>query len=276
MADVITANGLHMPRLGLGTWGMKGAQCQAAVEAGLEMGYRHLDTAQMYGNEDAVGAGMAASPVPRAEIHLTTKVWNDSLRPDQMRRAFESSLRALQTEYVDLYLIHWPSPHMDLRAAMDALTALLRDGRARKIGVANFNVDLVRRAIVECGAPIAAEQFEFHAMLRQPKLLEFLRGRGIPAIAYSPLAKGRLVQDETLIRIARKHQATPSQVALRWLLDQPEVAVIPKSSRKEGLRENMGALELRLDDEDRAAIEALPKDRRCVNPGFAPAWDIAE
>ncbi len=269
----ITANGLSMPRLGLGTYGMQGRVCQAAVEAGLAMGYRHIDTGEMYTNEDAIGAALAASAVKRDEIHITTKVWTDHLTPERMRAAMDASLRALRIDEVDLYLIHWPSPQMDLRAALAGLAALQRDGRARRIGVANFSAALLRRAVEEFGAAIAAEQFEFHAMLRQPPLLAYLRERGIPVIAYSPLAKGLLTQDATLRRIAARHGATPAQVALRWLLDQPDVAVIPKSSRAAGLRENLGALELRLDEADRAAIEALPKDRRRVSPGFAPAWD---
>lgn len=272
MSDRITANGLAMPRLGFGTWGMKGEICQHAVETGLELGYRHIDTAQMYGNEEDVGAALAATAVPRADIHVTTKVWNDDLTPDGIRRAFDDSLRKLRTEYVDLYLIHWPSPSMNLRAAMDGLMALRRDGRARRVGVANFNVDLVRQAL-DAGAEIAAEQFEYHVMLRQPALLAFLRERNIPIIAYSPLAKGRLVNDETLQGIARKHGCTAAQVALSWLLEQPDVVVIPKSSRREGLKENMEAARVRLDAADRAAIDTLPKDRRCVSPGFAPAWD---
>ncbi|HJS83892.1 MAG TPA: aldo/keto reductase [Acetobacteraceae bacterium] len=271
--ETITANGLRMPRLGLGTWGMAGQACATAVATALGLGYRHIDTAQMYGNEDAVGAGMAASGVPRAEIHLTTKVWNDHLEPARMRAAIEASLRALRTGYVDLYFTHWPSPSMDLGAALETLAALQREGMARRIGVANFPVALMRRSVEEYGAEIAAEQFEYHAMLRQPPLLAYLRGHGIPIIAYSPLAKGQLVRNETLVRIARKHNATAAQVALRWLLDEPDVAVIPKSSREAGLRENLGALALRLDAEDRAAIEALPKDRRCVSPGFVGAWD---
>ncbi|HET6182260.1 MAG TPA: aldo/keto reductase [Acetobacteraceae bacterium] len=273
MSDRITANGLSMPRLGLGTWGMKGKVCQRSVETGLELGYRHIDTAQMYGNEEDVGAALAATKVPRGDIHLTTKVWNDDLTPSGIRRAFEDSLCKLRTDYVDLYLIHWPSPAMDLRAAMEGMMAVRRDGRARRVGVANFSAAMVRACLDECGAEIAAEQFEYHAMLRQPALLEFLRGRGIPIIAYSPLAKGRLTGDPTLQAIGRKHGATAAQVALAWLLEQPDVTVIPKSSRREGLEENMGALGLRLDDEDRAAIEKLPKDRRCVSPGFAPQWD---
>ena len=269
--ETITANGLRMPRLGLGTWGMTGQTCATAVATALGMGYRHIDTAQMYGNEDAVGAGIRDSGVPRADIHLTTKVWNDHLEPPRMRAAMEASLRALRTEYVDLYLIHWPSPNMDLKAALDTLAVLQREGKARRVGVANFNVALMRRAVEEFGAAIAAEQFEYHVMLRQPALLAYLRGRGIPIIAYSPLAKGQLVKNESLGRIARKHGATAPQVALRWLLDQPDVAVIPKSSREAGLRENLAALDLRLDEEDRTAIEALPKDRRCVN--LLSDWD---
>lgn len=270
---MITANGLRMPRLGLGTYGMQGQICQAAVEAGLAMGYRHLDTAQMYANESEVGAGLAASGVKRGDIHLTTKAWGDHLQPARMRAAMDESLRKLGTDYVDLYMIHWPSPDMDLKAALDTLVALQREGKARRIGLANFNLALMRRSVEELGAPIAAEQFEYHATLRQPALLAWLRAHGIPIIAYSPLAKGQLVKDETMGRIARKHGATPAQIALRWLLDQPDVAIIPKSSREAGLRENMGALDVRLDDSDRAAVEALPKDRRRVSPGFAPAWD---
>lgn len=273
MSDRITANGLSMPRLGLGTWRMKGPACQEAVEAGLAMGYRHLDTAQMYDNEEDVGAALAATKVPRSEIHLTTKVWNDDLTPPGIRRAFDDSLRKLRTDYVDLYMIHWPSPRMDMRAAMEGLMATKRDGHARRIGVANFSSAMIGEAIDGCGAEIAAAQFEFHVTLRQPALLAFLHERGIPAIAYSPLAKGALTADPALEAIGKKHGATASQVAIAWLLRQPGVATIPKSSHPARLRENMDAAKLRLDDTDRAAIEAMPKDRRCVNPGFAPKWD---
>jgi 2,5-diketo-D-gluconate reductase B len=296
--DRITANGLNIPRLGLGTWKLTGAKCQALVEAALAMGCRHIDTAQMYANEEVIGAALAASAVPRAEIHITTKVWIDDPRPGSIRRAIDASLRKLRTDYVDLYMIHWPppardtrlvflrrvvgrltsqwpAPRMDLRTALEGLMALRTDGRARRIGVCNFNTTLMRVSIECYGTDIAAVQFEYHLMLRQPKLLKYLRGRGIPVIAHSPIAKGRLVQDETVRRIARKHRCTAAQVALRWLLDQPDVAVIPGPSRFEELKENVAALDTRLDEEDRHLLEELPKDRRYVDPWFSPEWDAS-
>ncbi len=271
--DVITANGLRMPRLGFGTWRLSGRECQRAVESALELGYRHIDTGQMYGNETEVGAAIAASGVKREELHVTTKVWNDSLAADRLRAAMASSLDKLGLAYVDLYLIHWPSPDMDLPAALETMMALQQEGKTRKIGVANFNVALLRQAVEEIRAPIAAVQFEYHVTLRQPPLLEYLRGQGIPIIAYSPLAKGQLTDHPELRRIADKHEATPSQVALAWLWAQPDVALIPKSTRRERQKENMEATGLRLDAEDMRALDALPKDRRVVNPGFAGAWD---
>ncbi len=271
--QTITANGLNMPKLGLGTWRLEGRQCQAAVESALALGYRHLDTAQMYANEAAVGAGIAASGGKRADIHLTTKVWPDHLEPSRLRAAMQASLEALRTDYLDLYLIHWPSPRMDLPASLETMMALQQEGKTRHMGVANFTVALLRRAIEEVRAPIAANQFEYHALLRQPPLLAYMRERGLPAIAYSPLAKGELVDHPALVRIARKHNATPAQIGLAWLLGQQDVAAIPKSSRRERQEENLRALDLHLDAEDLAAIEALPKNRRRVDAGAGSAWD---
>ncbi len=270
---IITANGLHMPQLGLGTWRMSGRECQQAVESALGLGYRHIDTGQMYANEAEVGAGIAASGLSRADLHLTTKVWNENLAPDRLRAAIEASLEKLRMDYVDLYLIHWPSPHMNLPAALETMMALQQEGKARKIGVANFNVALLRQAIEQVGAPIAAVQFEYHVTLRQPALLDYVRSRGLPIMAYSPLAKGRLPDHPVLAKIAGKYGATPPQIALAWLLRQPDVVPIPKSVRRERQQENLRALDISLDGDDVAALEALPKDQRCVNPGFAPAWD---
>ena len=272
--DMITAHGLLMPRLGFGTWRLSGAECERAVESALGLGYRHIDTGQMYGNEAEVGAAISASGLKRDDLHVTTKVWNDSLSPDRLRAAMAASLDKLNLPYVDLYLIHWPSPDMNLPAALETMMQLQQEGKAKKIGVANFNIALLRQAIEQVKAPVAAVQFEYHVTLRQPPLLGYLRQHGIPMIAYSPLAKGQLTNHPELRRIADKHGATPSQVALAWLWSQPDVAPIPKSARRERQKENMEAARLKLDQVDIAALNALPKDQRCVSPGFAPAWDM--
>lgn len=269
----INAHGMHMPKLGLGTWQMRGRECTRAVLGALDLGYRHIDTAQMYGNEDAVGAALAASRVPREEIHLTTKVWVDNLAPAAMRRSMQESLRLLRTGYVDLYLIHWPTPDMDLEAALGALARLREDGLALAIGVSNFPVALLKRTVEEIGVPIACNQVEYHVLLDQTKLLSYARARGIVVTAYCPLAQGRLTEHAKLEVIARKHGCTTAQVALAWLLEQDGVAAIPKAARADSQVANLAALDIVLEEADRALIAALPKDQRCVSPEFAPAWD---
>src|ERR1700741_4066310 len=271
--DTIQTQGLPIPRLGLGTFRMQGDVCRAAVESALSMGYRHIDTAEMYGNEEAIGAAIAASRVPRAELHVTTKVWNENLAPDAIRRAFDASLKKLRLDHVDLYLVHWPSRSMKLPAVLETLMKLKQEGRTRAIGVANFTTALLKVAVEEVRAPIACNQVEYHVMLDQSKLRKYLAAHKIPLVAYCPLAQGRVASDETLAKIGRKHNASAAQVALKWLLDQPGVAALPKDSRRESQKANLDALKVTLDDEDRKQIAALPKDRRCVNPAFAPAWD---
>ena len=271
--ELITAQGLRMPKLGLGTWRMAGAECQVAVERALALGYRHLDTAEMYGNEEAVGAGLAASAVPRSEVHVTTKVWHEHLAPHALRDALRRSLDRLATPYVDLHLIHWPAPGMDLPAALDAMMALKAEGLIRALGVSNFTVALLRQAVEEVGAPVACNQVEYHVLLDQSAVLDYARAHDMAVTAYSPLAQGRLADYPTLAAVARKHGATPAQVALAWLLQQPGVAAIPKAQRAESQRANLETLSLRLDDEDRAAIALLPKDERFVSPSWAPRWD---
>jgi 2,5-diketo-D-gluconate reductase B len=271
--EPLHTQGINLPKLGLGTFGMQGDACRAAVESGLALGYRHLDTAEMYGNEEAVGAAIAASGVARKELHVTTKVWNENLAPDALRRAFDTSLKKLRLDHVDLYLVHWPAPNMNLPRIFETLMRLKEEGRTRAIGVANFNIALVKAVVEEIGAPIACNQVEYHVMLDQTRLRQFLTAKSIPLIAYSPLAKGLAASDAALAAIGRKHNASAAQVALKWLLDQDGVAAIPKASRAESQQANLDALKLNLDDADRNAIAALPKDKRCVNPGFAPAWD---
>jgi len=269
----LETQGISLPRLGLGTFRMQGDTCRTAVESALGLGYRHLDTAEMYGNEEPIGAAIASAGVARKDLHVTTKVWNENLAPDAIRRAFDASLKKLRLDQVDLYLVHWPAPKMNLPAMFETLMKLKEEGRTRAIGVANFNVALLKTVVEDIGAPIACNQVEYHVMLDQTRLRQFLTAKSIPLVAYCPLAQGKVASDPALAAIGRKHNATAAQVALKWLLDQDGVAAIPKASRNESQQANLDALKLNLDDDDRKAIAALPKDRRCVNPGFAPAWD---
>jgi 2,5-diketo-D-gluconate reductase B len=269
----LQTQGISLPRLGLGTFRMQGDACRAAVESALALGYRHIDTAEMYGNEDAIGAALAAARVPRKDLHVTTKVWNENLAPDAIRRAFDGSLKKLRLDQVDLYLVHWPAKNMNLPAIFETLLKLKQEGRTRAIGVANFNLALLKTVVEEIRAPIACNQIEYHVMLDQTKVAKYLASKSIPLVAYCPLAQGRAASDPALMAIGRKHDAGAAQVALKWLLDQDGVAAIPKASRPESQKANLDALKITLDDADRKAIAALPKDQRCVNPGFAPAWD---
>ncbi len=268
----LAADSGRMPKLGLGTWPMKGAECQGAVEAAIALGYRHIDTAEMYGNEEEVGAGIAASGQPRDSLFVTTKVWWDHLTPDGIRAACEASLAKLKLDHVDLYHIHWPSPDIDLDAALGAMARLKEEGRAKAIGVCNFPAGLLRKALAT-GAPIACVQVEHHIYLTQERLLAVTREAGIPLTSYSPTAKAAGESDPVMQGIARKHGCTPTQAALAWLLEMEGVSAIPKAATAKNQRANLEAVSVHLDDEDRRAIAALPKDKRIVNPGFHPDWN---
>ena len=269
----LQTQGISLPRLGLGTFRMQGDVCRTAVESALQLGYRHIDTAEMYGNEEAIGAAIAGSGIARKDLRVTTKVWHENPAPDAIRRAFDASLKKLRLDHVDLYLVHWPSRKMNLPEIFETLLKLRQDGRTRAIGVANFNLALLKTVVEEIQAPIACNQIEYHVMLDQTPVRRYLASKSIPLVAYCPLAQGKVASDPTLLTIGRKHGASAAQVALKWLLDQDGVAAIPKASRPESQQANLDALHIGLDDEDLKAIAALPKDKRCVNPGFAPAWD---
>ena len=269
----LQTQGISLPKLGLGTFRMQGDVCRAAVESALALGYRHLDTAEMYANEEAIGAAIAASTVARKDLHVTTKVWNENLAPDAIRKAFDTSLKKLRLDHIDLYLVHWPARNMNLPVIFETLMKLKEEGRTRAIGVANFNTALLKIIVEEIKAPIACDQVEYHVMLDQTPLRKYLMAKSIPLVAYCPLVQGRVASDAALVKIGKKHNASATQIALKWLLDQDGVAAIPKASRTESQQSNLDALKVTLDDDDRKVIAALPKDRRCVNPGFAPAWD---
>src|ERR1700709_2224551 len=195
MENIIT-QGISLPKLGLGTFRMQGDACRAGVEGGLRLGYRHLDTAEMYANEEAIGAAVAASKVARKDLHVTTKVWNENLAPDEIRRAFDASLKKLRLDHVDLYLVHWPARNMNLPAIFETLMKLKEEGLTRAIGVANFNIALLKTVVDEIKAPIACNQVEYHVMLDQTPLRQFLNAKSIPLVAYCPLAQGRAACDQ--------------------------------------------------------------------------------
>jgi len=263
--------GTTVPKLGFGTWQIDGPECQEAVEDALAIGYRHIDTARAYGNEPEVGRGLAAAGLPRRELFLTTKIWREEYAPDDLRRATEDSLRNLQVDCVDLLLLHWPNPDFPLKETLGALVGLRDDGLIKHLGVSNFPAGPLREALSL--APIFADQVEYHPFLGQEELLELAVEKDFMVTAYSPLARGKVPEDPTLKEIADAHGKTAGQVALRWLLDQPQVCAIPKASSHERRVENFEVFDFRLEDEERARIDALPKDHREIDPGFAPDWD---
>ena len=263
--------GSTVPKLGFGTWEILGRDCEEAVSDALEIGYRHLDTAQAYDNEAEVGKALAASDIPRAELWLTTKLWRSEFAPDKVRASTEGSLERLQVNCVDLLLLHWPNDEVPLEETLDALAQLRDEGLIRHFGVSNFPAYMLRDALKI--APIFADQVEFHPFLGQDDLLALAVEKDFMVTAYSPLARGKVPGDETLAGIGARHGKTAGQVALRWLLDKPNVATIPKASSHERRLENFEVFDFELSDDDRAQIDALPKDGRILDPGFAPAWE---
>jgi 2,5-diketo-D-gluconate reductase B len=260
-----------IPKLGFGTWRLVGRECSEGVADALAAGYRHVDTAAAYGNEEEVGSGMRASGIDRGDVWLTTKVWPDDLEPERVRASLERSLEALGADYVDLYMIHWPNPRVPLAATLRAMTALRDEGRTREIGVSNFTTGQFREALDL--APVLVNQVEYHPYLDQSALLEVCRERDAELTAYRPLMKGEALDDPVIVEIAEAHGATPAQVTLAWLIGQERVSAVPKASSPERRRENLAALELELTAEERRRIDELPKDRRAVETRWSPDWD---
>jgi 2,5-diketo-D-gluconate reductase B len=257
-----------IPAFGLGTFRLQGQVVIDSVRNGLELGYRAIDTAQIYGNEAEVGAAIAASGVRREDLFVTTKIWVDNYAPDKLAASLEDSLRKLRTDYVDLTLIHWPAP--DNGVSVDAFMTALADAKAkgltREIGVSNFNIALTKEAIAAVGSDaIATNQIELSPYLQNRKLVEFLQSEGIHVTSYMTLAYGKVLGDPVLDAIARRHRATPAQVALAWAL-QLGYSVIPSSTKREHLASNLLAQTLRLTDEDLAQIATLERNGREVDP----------
>jgi len=267
----VEVQGTPVPQLGFGTWLITGPEAAEAVRDALAIGYRQIDTARAYENEREVGRGIADSGVARDEIFLTTKVPFDEAAADQVERAAEESLERLGVDRLDLILLHWPNGHVPLEETLGALNRLREDGRTRLIGVSNFPAGLLRQALEL--APIFCNQVEYHPFLDQERLLDLARERDVLVTAYSPLAHGRVPGDETLTGIGRAHGKTAGQVALRWLLDQDHVSPIPKASSHERRVENFDVFDCERTAEERAEIDALPKDVRTADPPWAPDWN---
>jgi diketogulonate reductase-like aldo/keto reductase len=271
----LSAHGAAIPALGFGTSPMTGAIVADTILAALKSGYRHIDTARKYGSERAVGEAMRASGLPRADIFLTTKVSHENLRADDFARSVDESLKALQVDTVDLLMVHWPNPEIPLAETMPALAKAKRDGLARHVGVANFNIALLDQAIRLCPEPLVALQAEYHPYLDQSKLLAAARARGLAFVAYCPLGRGRLFSDPVLADIAKARGRSIAQIALRWLMQQ-NVAAIPRSSNPQRIAENLKVFDFALSDDEMKRIAALKRPNgRIANPveRVAGGWD---
>ncbi|EOU9540403.1 2,5-didehydrogluconate reductase DkgB [Cronobacter dublinensis] len=267
---------MTVPAFGLGTFRLKDDVVIASVKEALALGYGAIDTAQIYGNEAAIGLAIEESGVARESLYITTKIWTENLGKDRLIPSLQESLKKLRTDYVDLTLIHWPSPGNAVSVA-ESLHALLdakAQGLTREIGISNFTVALMQEAIDAIGADqIATNQIELSPYLQNRKVTEWAQKHGIHITSYMTLAYGNALKDEVIGQIAQKHQATPAQVILSWAMAQG-YAVIPSSTKRENLQSNLGALALNLDSDDIAAIAALDRNDRLVSPdGLAPAWD---
>lgn len=271
---VLSAHGANIPAIGFGTSQL--GDCAEVVAAALEVGYRHIDTAWKYGSEKGVGAGIRASGVPRSEIFLCTKVSHEYLRAADFARSVDESLRNLQVDYVDLLHVHWPTvDNIPLDETMGALAKAKRDGLTRHIGVANFNIALLEEAMRLCPEPLVTLQAEYHPYLDQSKVLAYCRSKGLVFTAYCPLARGRLFNDPVLREIAEKKGRTIAQIALRWLMQQGNIAAIPRSSNPKHIAESLDVFDFELTADEMQRIFALKRpDGRIANPkGRAPVWD---
>lgn len=269
----VEANGASIPAIGLGTWELQGRDCARVVEQALRLGYRHIDTAQIYENERDVGTGLRASGVKRDDVFVTTKVWTTHFAPHDLERSVKDSLGKLRLAAVDLLLLHWPNPQVPLAETLGALARVKQTGLTRHIGVSNFTVALIDEAVALCTEPLVCDQVEYHPYLDQTKVIGACRRHDMAVVAYSPIARGRIKNDAVLARIGACHQKSPAQVCLRWLIQQNVIA-IPRTSKVERLSENIEVFDFNLDDREMTEIFALASPQgRLTNFGFAPKWD---
>jgi 2,5-diketo-D-gluconate reductase B len=271
----VEAKGAIIPLIGLGTWDLRGRACARVVEQALRLGYRHVDTAEMYDNEREVGEGLHASGVKRNAVFVTTKIWPSHFAPRELERAARDCLVRLRLSEVDLLLLHWPNPQIPLAETIGALNKVKRDGLTRNIGVSNFTVALLDEATALSQEPLVCNQIECHPYLDQSKVIAACRSRDMAVIAYSPIARGNVRGDDVLRRIGAAHKKTAAQVCLRYLV-QRSIVVIPRTSKVERLSENAAIFDFELGDNEMAEIAALANPQgRLVNFAFSgdPKWD---
>lgn len=270
----IEVKGVQVPAIGFGTWPLKGDQCVDAVRMALDIGYRHIDTARMYGNETDVGRAAASSGIDRQDIFITTKIWPDDLAYADVILTVDDSLRNLGVDYIDLLLIHWPSKSIPLDETLRAFREVREIGKAKLIGVSNFNTALMTEAVKECGTDIACNQVEYHPFLSQNRVLRLAHQYGMMITAYMPLAKGKAAQHPTLIEIAESYKKTAAQVALRWLIQHGQLAVIPKAESESHCRENFAVTDFELTGQEMSRISALTAENdRIADFSLGPVWD---
>jgi 2,5-diketo-D-gluconate reductase B len=272
---VVEAHGARIPLIGLGTWDLRGRTCARMVEQALQLGYRHIDTAELYDNEREVGEGLRASGIERDEVFVTTKVWPSHFSARELERAAKESLSRLRLTDVDLLLLHWPNPRIPLRETLGALCKVKRMGLARHIGVSNFTVALVEEAVALADEPLVCNQIEVHPFIDQSKVIAACRRHGLAIVAYSPVARGGVARDKVLARIAAAHGKSAAQVSLRFLV-QRGIAVIPRTSRPQRLSENLAIFDFELTATEMAEIGRLAhRGGRIVDYAYSgsPDWD---
>ncbi|EGS7960365.1 2,5-didehydrogluconate reductase DkgB [Vibrio cholerae] len=265
---------MTVPSFGVGTFRLEGEVVKKSVLNALEVGYRVIDTAQIYGNEASIGEALVEAGIPREELHITTKIWVDNMSKAKLIPSLKESLEKLQTDYVDLTLIHWPGKNENVEEYMQALLEAKSLGLTKEIGVSNFNIELLDKAFDAVGKEnIATNQIELSPYLQNPKLVSYMREKGIKVTSYMTLAYGEVLKEPLIIDIAGKYKVTPAQIVLAWALAK-EFAVIPSSTKRENLISNLQAQQLQLTSEDLDLIDGLERNGRQVSPdGLAPKWD---
>jgi diketogulonate reductase-like aldo/keto reductase len=270
--EFVDAKGLKIPIIGLGTWELRGRDCARLVEQAIRLGYRHIDTAQMYDNEREVGEGVRASG-KRAEVMVTTKIQPTLLAPTDLDRSVKESLARLRLDVIDLLLIHWPNPRVPLAETLGAMAKLKRDGVVRHIGVSNFTVALIEQAAKLSSEPLVCDQVECHPYLDQDKVFAACKKQGMAMVAYSPIARGNAAGDKVIARIGKAHGKSAAQTCLRWLVQQG-IVVIPRTSKVERLEENFDIFDFRLTDAEMKEIAGLARrGGRLVDWSWSPKWD---